>query len=82
MKTSCIEVPTMTLSIRLPREMEQRLNALSGHTGRPRACRVREAIAAQLEDIHLGETALEDVRADRDGTHSLEEVEQGPGMDG
>ncbi len=75
----------MTISIRLPEETERRLTALAERTGRPRAYYVREAIAAHLEDmedIYLGEAALEDVRAGRDRTHSLEDVERDLGMDG
>ena len=75
----------MTISIRLPEEIERRLTALAEQTGRPRSYYVREAIAMHLEDmedIYLGEAALEDVRAGRERTYSLEEVEKDLGMDG
>jgi len=74
----------MTISIRLPKETEQRLTALAEQTGRPRSYYVREAIATHLEDMedaYLGEAALEAVRAGRERTHSLEEVERDLGMD-
>ena len=75
----------MTISIRLPEETERRLTALAEQTGRPRSYYVREAIAMHLEDmedIYLGEAALEDVRAGRERTYSLEEVEKDLGMEG
>lgn len=74
----------MTISIRLPEEIERRLTALAEQTGRPRSYYVREAIAMHLEDmedIYLGEAALEDVRAGRERTYSLEEVEKDLGME-
>lgn len=74
----------MTLSIRLPKETEERLTALAEQTGRPRAYYVREALALHLEDmedIYLGEAALEAVRAGREPTYSLEEVERDLGVE-
>lgn len=75
----------MAISIRLPEETERRLTALAEQTGRPRSCYVRKAIALHLEymeDVCLGEATLEAVRAGRGSTHSLEEVERDPGMEG
>lgn len=69
----------MPISIRLPQDIEQRLNALAERTGRSRTYYIREAIEAQiadLEDIYLAEVALEDLRAGRDRVWSLDEVEK------
>lgn len=71
------------LAIRLPPEIEQRLEALAKATGRTKSYYAREAILAyldDLEDLYLAEQRLEDVRAGRSRTYSLEEVERDLGL--
>ena len=65
------------LTIRLPVEMESRLNVLSESTRRPKSFYVREALERALEDIedvYLGEAALERFRASGKKGIPLEEV--------
>ena len=68
---------TMTYSIRLPHEIENRLEKLSVQTGRSKSFYVKEAILEHLddiEDIYLAEKRLEDIRAGRTQTIPLQEV--------
>ncbi|TSJ83756.1 TraY domain-containing protein [Chitinimonas sp. BJB300] len=54
------------LTIRLPTDIESRLNALAKATGRPRTYYARKAILAHLgdlEDTYLAEQHLTDARA-------------------
>ncbi len=67
------------LAIRLPVEIEERLDALAKATGRSKSFYVREAIIehlADLEDVYLAEKRLEDLRAGRSRTYTPEEVEK------
>jgi RHH-type rel operon transcriptional repressor/antitoxin RelB len=73
------------LAIRLPAEIEDRLDALAKATGRTKTYYVREAILEyidDLEDIYLAEKRLEDVRAGRTKTVPLEKVIKRHGMEG
>lgn len=73
----------MPTSVRLDPDTERRLDALARATGRSRAYYIREAIAQHiddLEDIYLAEKRLEDLRAGRGRTHTLEEVERELGL--
>ena len=74
----------MTYSIRLPDEIENRLEKLSFQTGRSKSFYVKEAIIEHLddiEDVYLAEKRLEDIRAGRTQTIPLEEVMKRYGMD-
>ncbi len=74
----------MTYSIRLPHTIESRLEKLSLQTGRSKSFYVKEAILEHLddlEDVYLAEKRLEDIRAGRTQTISLEEVMKRHGMD-
>ena len=65
------------LAIRLPADIEHRLEALAQATGRTKTFYAREAIVEHmddLEDIYMAARALEDIRAGRSKTTSLEEV--------
>lgn len=67
------------LTIRLPAEIETRLNVLAEATNRPKSFYVREALERSLEDIedvYLAETALERFRASGDKAVPLEEMER------
>ncbi|WP_236869909.1 type II toxin-antitoxin system RelB family antitoxin [Candidatus Bandiella numerosa] len=73
----------MTVSIKLDKNIEDRLHYLSKETGRTISFYVREAIQSKLEDledIYLAEKALEDIRAGRSETYTLEEVKQSLGL--
>jgi RHH-type rel operon transcriptional repressor/antitoxin RelB len=65
------------LAIRLPEEIEKRLDALSKATGRTKTYYAREAILEHLddlEDVYLAEQRLADLRAGRSTSIPLEEV--------
>ncbi len=65
------------LAIRLPEEIEKRLDALSKATGRTKTYYAREAILEHLddlEDIYLSEQRLADLKAGKSSTISLGEV--------
>jgi RHH-type rel operon transcriptional repressor/antitoxin RelB len=71
------------LAIRLPVEIEDRLEALSKATGRTKTYYAREAILEyldDLEDLYLAEKSLADLRAGRDTAIPLEEVMREYGM--
>ena len=62
------------LAIRLPPEIEARLDALAKSTGRTKTYYVREAILehlADLEDLHLAEKRVAALRAGKSGTVAL-----------
>lgn len=66
------------LTIRLPDEIESRLNTLANVTKRPKSFYVREALERSLEDIediYLAEAALEQFRASGEKAIPLEELE-------
>lgn len=65
------------LALRLPAEIETRLDNLAKLTGRTKSYYAREAILEHLddlEDLYLAERRLEDIRAGRTKTLPLEEV--------
>ena len=67
------------LAIRLPPELERRLEALARKTGRSKTYYAREAILAYLEDLEDTYLALE--RLERDGPRvTLEELERDLGL--
>lgn len=71
------------LAIRLPADIETRLEALARATGRTKTFYAREAILEHLddlEDLYLAEQRLIDLRAGRSHTHTLEEVERDLGL--
>jgi RHH-type rel operon transcriptional repressor/antitoxin RelB len=71
------------LAVRLPEEIEKRLDALSKATGRTKTYYVREAILEyidDLEDVYLAEQRLADLRAGRSSTISLEEAMKSYGL--
>ena len=66
----------MSLAVRLPPEIEQRLDALVEKTGRPKSYHAREAILRYLEDLEDEQLALERL-AKPERRWTLEELEQG-----
>ena len=72
------------LAIRLPEEIEDRLERLAKATGRTKAFYAREAILAHLddlEDLYLAGQRLIDNRAGWSRTYTLEEVERDLGLE-
>lgn len=73
------------LAIRLPVEVETRLDALAKATGRTKTFYAREAILEHLEDLedlYLAEQRLIDIRAGKTQTTPLEEVMTRYGLEG
>ena len=71
------------LAIRLPSDIEERLERLARATGRTKTYYAREAILEHLddlEDLYLAEQRLVDNRAGRSQTYTLEEVERELGL--
>ena len=71
------------ISVRLPDDIVNRLNQLAALTGRSKSFYITEAILEHLddlEDVYLAEKRLEDIRAGRSKTYTLEEVERDLGL--
>jgi len=67
----------MPTSIRIPDDTNKRLTALAQATGRTKAFYIKQALSEyldDLEDIYLAQKRIEDLRAGRSETYSLEEV--------
>ena len=65
------------LAIRLPPEIETRLETLAAATGRTKTFYAREAILehlTDLEDIYLAEQRAADIKAGRTQTIPLEDI--------
>jgi len=65
------------LALRLPADIEARLDALAKRTGRSKSYYAREAIIAHLddlEDIYLAEQRLSALAAGRSDTVDLDEL--------
>lgn len=72
------------LAIRLPVDVEDRLEALAKATGRTKTFYAREAILEHLEDLedlYLAEQRLIDIRTGKTQTIPLEEVMTLHGME-
>jgi RHH-type rel operon transcriptional repressor/antitoxin RelB len=72
------------LAVRLPAEVEARLDNLARTTGRTKSYYAREAILEHLddlEDLYLAESRLLDIRAGRSKTIPLEEVMKQYGLE-
>ena len=73
------------LAIRLPSEIENRLEKLAKATGRTKTFYAREAILSHLDDIedaYLAEQRLVAVKQGKTRTLSLDEVERELGLSG
>jgi RHH-type transcriptional regulator, rel operon repressor / antitoxin RelB len=72
------------LAIRLPADIENRLDRLAKRSGRTKTWYAREAILRHLEDLEDLEAAERELIAIREGrsrTYTLEEVERSLGLD-
>ena len=71
------------LALRLPEDIEIRLDKLAKATGRTKSFYAREAILehlADLEDLYLAEKRLSKIRSGKSKTHRLSAVEQELGL--
>jgi RHH-type rel operon transcriptional repressor/antitoxin RelB len=72
------------LAIRLPADIEKRLDQLAKRTGRTKTWYAREAILnhlEDLEDVYFADKALKAIREGRSRTYTQEEVERSLGLD-
>jgi RHH-type transcriptional regulator, rel operon repressor / antitoxin RelB len=73
----------MATSIRLPEEIEHRLDALAEKTGRTKAFYIREMILShidEMEDYYLAAEVVERLRKGQERTFSSQEVRQDLGL--
>jgi RHH-type rel operon transcriptional repressor/antitoxin RelB len=73
------------LALRLPQDLEARLDALARKTGRTKSFYAREALVEyidDLEDLYLAQKRYASVQKGRSSTMTLDEVERRIGLDG
>lgn len=71
------------LAIRLPADIEQRLDDLAKKTGRTKTFYARQAILEHLddlEDMYLAQAVIERIDAGQEQVFSLDEVEKELGL--
>ena len=71
------------LALRLPKDIEQRLEALAKRTGRSKSFYAREAILEHLDDLeaaYLSDEILKRVDAGEERTYTLDELEKELGL--
>ena len=74
----------LMLALRLPPEIETRLNDLAKRTGRSKSYYAREAVIEHLEDLedlYLAEQRLIDLRAGRTQAVPISEVVKSDGLE-
>lgn len=74
----------MPTSIRLPEDVERRLDALAAKTGRTKAFYVREMILShidEIEDYYLGADVVERLRKGEERTLSAQQARQHLGLE-
>ena len=77
-----LQEPIM-LAIRLPEDIEARLDTLAKRTGRSKTFYAREAILEHLddlEDLYLAEQVMKRIQSGEERTSSLDEVEARLGL--
>ncbi|MFC0308800.1 DUF6290 family protein [Gallibacterium trehalosifermentans] len=74
----------MTITVRLPDELQQRLDHLAMETGRAKSFYVKQALEIYLEDLEdllLANATLERVRSGKEKTYSLKDIENELNLD-
>ncbi|MFU2078598.1 type II toxin-antitoxin system RelB family antitoxin [Avibacterium endocarditidis] len=75
----------MTITVRLPDELQRRLDHLAIETGRAKSFYIKQALEAYLEDLEdllLANATLERVRSGKEKTYTLKDVENELNLDG
>lgn len=72
------------IAVRMPAEVEERLESLSRKTGRTKTFYVRQAVVEHLDDLEDLYLAEEELRAIRAGarTYTIDEVRKDLGLEG
>jgi RHH-type rel operon transcriptional repressor/antitoxin RelB len=81
---TCIAKEGAMIAVRVPEEIETRLERLAQLTGRTKTYYVREAIENHLDDLeeaYLAEKVLDKVRSGREKLIPLEDVVKQYGLD-
>lgn len=68
------------LNLRIPEELDKRLNELANSTGRTKSYYVRQALEQrieELEDFYMAMNALEDAQLNKGKVWSQEDLEAG-----
>jgi len=76
-------MPLKSMTVRIEEELNDRLENLARETNRTKSFYVHEALTKSIddiEDIYLAERRLENIRAGRSRTFTLEEVEDRLGL--
>lgn len=71
------------ITVRLPEELENRLNAISQETGRSKSYYIRNALVEyieDLEDLAAAEKALKEIKEGKDAVISYEELKKELGL--
>lgn len=74
----------MPISIRLPEDLEKRLNFLARQTKRTRTFYILEALQAKIDDLenyYLAADVLERLRKEKETIHDTGEVRHNLGLD-
>jgi RHH-type transcriptional regulator, rel operon repressor / antitoxin RelB len=74
----------MATSIRLPEDVERRLDVLAEKTGRTKAFYIREMILSHIddmEDYYLAAEVVERLRKGQERTYTDEEIRRDLGLD-
>ena len=74
----------MPVSIRLPKELEDRLAALANRTGRSKTWYIRQALEEhieEMEEVYLAEQTLWRIREGLEDTVSLEDLVKQHGVE-
>ncbi len=74
----------MPISVRLPADLDRRLDFLARQTGRTKAFYIREALLEKiddLEDYYLAADVLERIRKGKEATYPAATVRQDLGLD-
>ena len=72
------------LALRLPKEIERRLEALAQRTGRSKSFYAREAILEHMDNLeaaYLSDEILKRVEAGQEQTYTLDELERELGLE-
>ena len=75
----------MATSIRLPEEIERRLDELAERTGRTKAFYIRELILSHIEDLedyYLAAEVVERLRKGQERTYTASDIKKDLGLDG